>query len=607
MCGLVALIEPGRRFPARLLAAMERDLHHRGPDSGGRLSEPGVALVFRRLAILDPRARSDQPMTDRSGRYTIVFNGEIYNYRALRDELRAAGVRLVTEGDTEVLVEGFARWGEAVLDRLEGMYAFAILDRERNAIIAARDPFGIKPLYLRRQGRLVAVASEMRPLLRLGPVRPDPVALAELLTFKWAAGRLSNLDGIERVPGGTVLTISLADGALRERRFCDPLDTLRPDESIDAEESRARAGRALKDSVAAHLASDVGYTVQLSGGVDSSLVTALASEANGAGRLTSFAVNLGDYVHDESAWRGAVVERYGLDHHEVPLNGVDFADALPRAVRHLEGPSPHFGCVMLMLLCDRIAKVSKVVLTGEGADEMFGGYMRYGEWRKLRWQERVGRLLPAMLWPPIRPFAGVRRLAGRDAAVYAALYRSRAAIHRIFPALVPAPGAREAASRRFRDFRDRLYAADQTAYLESLLVRQDKMAMAASVEARVPFVHLPLARVVNGLPREVRTPGTITKPVLKKIAEPFLPHDLIHRRKVGLLMPIDEWLADPASLGRYLDDLTAPDCRLAEFGERGRLGRLVETYRAGDHRQHAALVDLINIETWLRNIPSGAA
>jgi len=141
---------PGRRFPARLLAAMEKDLFHRGPDSGGTIDEPGVALVFRRLAILDPSAVADQPMTDPSGRCTLVYNGEIYNYRALQATLRAAGVALKTDGDTEVVLRGYLKWGEGLLDRIEGMYAFAILDREAGTVVAARDPFGIKPLYLRR-------------------------------------------------------------------------------------------------------------------------------------------------------------------------------------------------------------------------------------------------------------------------------------------------------------------------------------------------------------------------------------------------------------------------------------------------------------------------
>ena len=601
MCGLVALFEPGRRFDPALLAGMEDDLFHRGPDSGGCVSEPGLALVFRRLAILDPGSQADQPMSDASGRCSLVFNGEIYNYRALRLALEQEGAHLRTSGDTEVVLEGYLRWGEDVLNRLEGMFAFCLVDRERGVALAARDPLGIKPLYMVHTGTTVAFASEMRPLFRLQSPQVDEAALAELITFGWAAGRLSNCRGIERLPGGTLVTVPLAGGVPAERRLCDPLETLRPDSGpgrVDAEE---QVREALSDSVKAHLASDVGYAVQLSGGVDSSLVAALAQEET-SGKLASFAVSLGDHPYDEGRYRDMVVQRHGLDHHEVAISAADYASALPRAVRHMEGPLPHGGCVTLMLLCERIRKHTKVVLTGEGADEMFGGYQRYARWRKTRWQERLARLLPARFLPPLWPVAGMRRLGGLDAAAYACVYHDFRAVQRAFPGLVPKPGAREAASRRFTDFRDRLFAVDQAAYLESLLVRQDKMSMAASVEARVPFVHMPLLRLVNNLPHTLRAPGGDTKPLLKRIAERHLPHELIHRRKIGLWLPYEEWFADANGAGEYLDDLTGPNSRLAAYAEKGKLTALVDTYRAGARSAGLVLERLVGVELWLRSL-----
>ncbi len=605
MCGIATLIEPGRAFDRALLDAMGEDLRHRGPDSAGVLSEPGIGMVFRRLAILDPTARADQPMTDPAGQATLIFNGEIYNFRALRAALQAEGVALRTTGDTEVILQGYLRWGEGVLDRLEGMYAFAILDRRRNCVLAARDPLGIKPLYLLRHRRLIGLASEMRPFARVAPAEPDPEALAELLTFGWAAGTLSNLKGIERVPGGTALTISLADGRIERRRFCDPLDTLAP-QSMSAREAEERAHAALRESVGAHLVSDVGYTVQLSGGVDSSLITAMASQ-NSKDRLVTFGIELEDKRHDESRWRKMVADRYDIDHREIRISGREFADAFGRALHHMEGPSPHMGCVLLMLLCDHIRKTSKVVLTGEGGDEFFGGYARYGIWRKLSAQEHVSKLLPAALLPPTPPFLGIKRLAGRDGAAYASVQIDPAAMRNLFPALIPGAGARERASSRFSGFRSRLLAVDQSAYLESLLVRQDKMAMAASVEARVPFVHLPLARVLNTLPNRIRVPGKKTKPLLKSIGEHYLPPELLHRRKVGLTLPFSDWLSDGHGLGRYLDDLVAPSGRLAAYTERRRLIKVVDQFRHGVRQDVMNLVRLVNVETWLRSLPPAAA
>jgi asparagine synthase (glutamine-hydrolysing) len=601
MCGLAAFFEPGRIFPDSLLAGAERDLLHRGPDSGGHFAEPGFALVFRRLAIMDPRQGADQPMTDASGRCTLVFNGEIYNFRRLRHELEAAGVQFRTNSDTEVLLLGYLHWGADVVDRLEGMYAFVLVDRREGIAIAARDPFGIKPLYLCQRGRAIGLASEMRPLWRLIEPRVDETALAELLTFSWAGAPLSNLQGIERVPGGTMLTIPLAGGPMRRRRFCDVLDMIEPDEALSAEAAEADILAAIDRSVRDHLMSDVGYTLQLSGGVDSGLVAALVRVAAGR-RIASYSVSLGDHPFDEGQFRKPIVERYRLDHHEIRVGGSEFADALPRAVRHMEGPVPHGGCVALMLLCDHMRSDSKVTVTGEGADEMFGGYERYGLWRKLMLQEQLARMVPTGLLPNTWPFLGLRRLAGRDAAIYSAVYHDFPAMYRLFPGLVPKPGLRETTSRRFRDFRDRLFAIDQVAYLESLLMRQDKMSMAASVEARVPFVHLPLARLANRLPRRLRAPGGVTKPLLKRIAERFLDRDVIYRRKVGLLLPYNDWLADPNGLGRYLDFLTQPNARLGTYAKRATLADTVDRFRKGERHGLPSMWLLVNVELWLRSL-----
>ncbi len=597
MCGLAALIEPGRRFAPDLLAAIDEDLFHRGPDSGGHVAEDGWAVVFRRLAIIDPNAQSDQPMQSSSGRQTLVFNGEIYNYRALREELTQLGVVFRTHGDTETLLQGYLTWGEGVLDRLEGMFAFCLVDQDRNVAIAARDPLGIKPLYMLRRNGLTAFASEARPLHRLRPAEVDETALRELITFGWAAGRLSNFKSIDRVPGGTIVSVSLDDGHVVERRYCDPLETLAADESVTASDCEEATEAALAD----HLVSDVGYTVQLSGGVDSSLVAALAANRT-TQQLGSFSVNLGAHPFDEGDYQDAVVARYGLDHQRVDVTAGDYAETLPRAIHHMEGPTPHGGCTMLMLLCGRIRERSKVVLTGEGADELFGGYLRYSLWRKTMWQERISRLLPSRAWPNRWPFAGLKRLAGLDAAAYSAVYHDFRAVAGIFPGLVPKPGAREAASARFNDFRDRLFAIDQAAYLESLLVRQDKMSMAQSVEARVPFVHMPLYRTVNRLPHRMRCPGDTTKPVLKRMAERYLPHDLIHRRKIGLWLPYHEWFADEAGAGRYLEDLTVSNSRLSTYGERSQLVSLVDAFRSGNRQSGLVLQRLVEIELWLRSL-----
>lgn len=603
MCGFAAFFERERVFPETLLSQADRDLLHRGPDSAGRYAEKGAAIVFRRLSIIDPEARSDQPMKDRTGRYVLAFNGEIYNYKSLRQELIQAGVALRTEGDSEAIVEGFARWGEAVFAKLDGMFALVLYDTERNLAWAARDPLGIKPLYVARHGKGIGFASEMRPLRRFtGRTEVDDDALAELLIFRFAAGRLSNLKGVELLPGGTALRFSLGDSGLAERRFADLADTFRPDPTISPKEAERIAEEALTRSLEAHLQSDVGYAVQFSGGVDSSLVLALATEKAGR-RLDSYAVNLPDEGHDEARFRVPVVERYRPQHTEVALDGMRFADELPRAVTHMEGPTPHFGCVMLMALCGQIKQKHKVLLTGEGADEFFGGYERYARWREMRRYGRMARLVPEPFWPLLKRYSYLRRFSRNDPAVVSSIYFDFLSLQRLFPGLAPKPGAREAVAARFADFRDRMLAVDQTSYLASLLMRQDKMAMAESIEARVPFAHFPLARVLNRLPREIRVPGGETKPLLKTIARRWLPKEVVDRRKVGLTLPLGAWLKDEKGLGRYLEHLTAADCRLAAWARPGVLRRAVEDFRrAPESPGVPPLAHLINLELWLRSL-----
>ncbi|RLJ04179.1 MAG: asparagine synthase (glutamine-hydrolyzing) [Candidatus Aenigmatarchaeota archaeon] len=599
MCGFAAFFEPGRLFSPELLKGADRDLYHRGPDSEGNVNERGFSLVFRRLSIIDLSDDADQPMSDSTGRCSIVFNGEIYNYKELRKELQSLGAIFNTHSDTEVILQGYLFFGEKILDRLEGMYAFAIVDRKEDRAIVARDPYGIKPLYMLREGLTTAFASEMRVLTRLVEPEIDQSALAELLIFGWAAGTKSNLKGIERVLGGTLYRICLKTGRMTSRRFFNVLDLVRCEVSLSREEAIEVVSHNFEKSVDAHLMSDVGYALQLSGGVDSSLVAAFASNHTDW-TISSFAVSLGDHPLDEAQYRKEVIERYNLNHHEIPLGNREFADAFERAVWHMEGPVPHLGCVMIMLICDQIKPFTKVVLTGEGADEMFGGYERYALWNKLRLQELFSKYIPSKLIPNKPPFMGIKKFADRDAAVYASVYHDLHSLHKMFPELVPGPGAREIASRRFKPFLHRLFAVDQTAYLESLLVRQDKMSMAASVEARVPYVHLPLAKILNSIPRKIMATGKITKPVLKSVAEKYLSRELIYRRKNGLLLPYSEWLKDPEGLGRYLEYLTDPNCRLAKYGYRGVLNEVVERFRGGREKEMPWIMNLINVEIWLR-------
>ena len=605
MCGFAALFEPHRNFDEELLCQIDRDLFHRGPDSSGVISDTGAALVFRRLAIIDLDSTSDQPMLDPSGRYAMVFNGEIYNYQQLRTEMKKLGVNFHTKGDAEVILRGFIQWGKSIFTRLEGMFSVVIWDRQKKTGIAVRDPLGIKPLYMARKHDLIAFASEMRPLRRLVGSKPDISALSELLMYRFAAGKLSNLQNIELLSGGCLIEFELMRGIVREERYCDFLDTFKPQYGMSESDAIEMSKDALFNSIEAHLQSDTGYAVQLSGGVDSSLISSIIKNNHPDRPLRTYGINLHPLPQDESKYREMVIKRYDLDHHEIKLSGLDFAESLPKAIEYMEGPSAHFGCVLLMRLCEHISKTDKVVLTGEGADELFGGYARYGQWKKLERLGKKARLIPEFIWPLLRRYRGARRFSQHDPAVVSSIYFDFLTLKPLFPDLFFTTGWREDVAGRFIDFRERMLAVDQSSYLSSLLMRQDKMAMAASVEARVPFTHLPLFRVVNTIPGEIRIPGEITKPLLKKIAECWLPKELLYRRKVGLNLPINDWLRDPELLGRYIDYLVSPDGRLAQFGERSKIIKMVNNFRKGEKSgEYPLLMNLVNIEIWLRSLDS---
>ena len=424
MCGFSAFFSKNRIFSDDFLDSVERDLFHRGPDSGGRYVENGVALIFRRLSIHVLSNNANQPMVDKNNKATIVFNGEIYNFLELRKILQSKGIVFVTNSDTEVLLQGYLFWGEKVLDKIEGMFAFVIVDHEKKEVLAARDPFGIKPLYISYLNDVLAFSSEIKSLRRVVGTSVNQTSLSELLTFGWASGKLSNLDNIEKVLGGELIKFSLIDQRISRRMYCDTLDTLKPDYSINENNVIDIVGDALHRSIRQHTTSDVGYTMQLSGGVDSSLITAILSKEMNSNHVHAYGARIKDYVGDEKVYRDMVCNRYNINQHEVDLSNIDFANNFEKAVGHMEGPLPHLGCVLLMLVSFQAKRTSKVMLTGEGADEMFGGYERYQLWKKISLQEKLSKLIPLNLMPSIQPFLGVKRLKDKNAVVYSSVYKN---------------------------------------------------------------------------------------------------------------------------------------------------------------------------------------
>ncbi len=550
MCGICGIASTNGSGITDRVAAMSATLVHRGPDSYGEFSDGDVAVAARRLSIIDLET-GDQPVANENGTLHVVQNGEIYNYRELRRELERAGHSFRTQGDTEVLLHLYEEHGDRFAERLRGMFAIAIWDTSHRRLVLARDRFGIKPLYYREADNELAFASELRALPR-GEIDLD--ALEAFLAFNSIPAPLTIFREIRKLPPGHLLIWE--DGRLELRRFARPapLDELREDEEAElVEELRSR----LRDSVRAHLVSDVPVGVLLSGGVDSAFLAALAAEESSE-PLRTFSIGFEERTFDELAGARLVAERYGTEHRELVLRP-DAALLLPALADAFDEPFADSSALPTYLVSQLAASDVKVALSGEGGDELFGGYYTYAADLLA---ERVGGL--ARLARPL-----VERLptsSSRASFDYKAKRFVRAA-H--LPSLERHHGWKEIFSPELRAeltgrssvfdpvdiLRDRYgetEGADELARLQDvdlgiylvddLLVKTDRASMAHSLEARVPYLDTVVTNLALALPTRHKIRGLSKKVLLRKAAAPLLPREIVHGKKRGFSIPAAAWL-----------------------------------------------------------------
>jgi asparagine synthase (glutamine-hydrolysing) len=529
---------------------MSATLVHRGPDSFGEFSDGDVALAARRLSIIDLET-GDQPIANEDGTLHIIQNGEIYNYRELRRELERAGHHFRTQGDTEVLLHLYEEHGDRFAERLRGMFAIAIWDARHRRLVLARDRFGIKPLYYRAADNELAFASELRALPR-GEIDLD--ALEAFLAFNSIPAPLTIFREIRKLPPGHLLIWE--DGRVELRRFARPapFEELREDEEAElVEELRSR----LRDSVRAHLVSDVPVGVLLSGGVDSAFLAALAAEESSE-TLRTFSIGFEERSFDELAGARLVAERYGTEHRELVLRP-DAALLLPALADAFDEPFADSSALPTYLVSELAASDVKVALSGEGGDELFGGYYTYAADLLA---ERVGGL--ARLARPL-----VERLptsSSKASFDYKAKRFVRAA-H--LPPLerhhgwkeIFSPGLRAELTGHSSAFdpvsilRDRYRETEGTAELarlqdvdlgiylvDDLLVKTDRASMAHSLEARVPYLDTVVTNLALALPTRHKIRGLSKKVLLRKAAAPLLPREIVHGKKRGFSIPAAAWL-----------------------------------------------------------------
>ena len=603
MCGFAAFFEKDRPFPANSLEMVSNDLYHRGPDSGGKYLDNDCAMVFRRLSILDPSPNSNQPMSDESSRFNIVFNGEIYNFRQIRKEIEKAGMVFFSESDTEVVLKGFMLWGDDIVQKLEGMFAFVIWDSKEKKGFVARDPLGIKPLYFTKKNGLMGFASEVRPLRRVSGTNVDKEALTDILIMRNPISPRSGFAGIDMLPGGTTVSFDLTTGKVIKKTSQDILTSFEPDYSITANDAISITRGGIIESVKSHLQSDVGFSISLSGGVDSSLITAIAAE-NTSTRINTFGISLDDKKHDESGYQLLVVNKYNTAHTELRLTGKDFAEGLYSTIQSLEVPTAHAGCVFLKSLYAQIQSKHKVCLVGEGADELFGGYSRYSEIGKNNLRGVLSKIIPSAIIKRWSKLHSLERFKNLHPALVVQLLHDHNLMLECFPDLCINSSYGNQLDQVV-GFGNKIAAADQLVYLRTLLLRQDKVAMAHSIETRTPFAHLPLSKKINKIPMRYRLSGGETKPLLKKVAEEWLPRELIYRRKQGLPLPLDQWMRDEQILKPFVLNLCSNSSAIGKYADQSMIRKVVGTFLETsnqDHRLPKIISQLLFLNVWLEGI-----
>jgi asparagine synthase (glutamine-hydrolysing) len=605
MCGICG-IASGDGPPDRdRLDAMSAKLVHRGPDSDGSFVDERVGIAARRLSIID-LAGSDQPLANEDETVHVVQNGEIYNYRELRRELERAGHSFRSEGDTEVLAHLYEEHGTGFAERLRGMFAVAIWDARRGRLVLARDRFGIKPLYYRAAGGALEFASELRALPR-GEIDLD--ALEAFLAFNSIPAPLTIFRECRKLPAGHLLVWD--GGEPRLERFARPAPSgeLRDEEEAElVEELRAR----LRDSVRAHLVSDVPVGVLLSGGVDSSILAALAAEELSE-PLRTFSIGFEERSFNELRDVRLVVERYGTRHRELVLRP-DAALLLPALADAFDEPFADSSALPTYLVSQLAAEDVKVALSGEGGDELFGGYYTYAadllaerfgglaqlaaplverlpsSSRRASFDYRAKRFVRAAHLPPLERHHGWKEIFSPDAR--AELLGRRSAFDPV-----------DLLRARFAETEGapllaRLQDVDAAVYLvDDLLVKTDRASMAHSLETRVPFLDTVVTSFAFALPTRHKVRGLQKKVLLRKAAEPLLPRRIAHGRKRGFSIPAAAWLrGDLEPFAR--ETLSEERVRRQGFFEPAAVQRVLDDHVSGSEDLSRQLWGLLAFTLW---------
>src|SRR6202165_1932374 len=612
MCGIcgVAGGDPsaGRDLVGRMCASMV----HRGPDDEGTVHMGGVTLGMRRLSIIDIEG-GHQPIHNEDSTVWVVQNGEIYNHLELRSQLLASGHAFATQSDTEVLVHGYEEWGEQMVERLNGMFAFALFDVPRRSLLLARDRMGIKPMHYSVAGERLLFASELKALLRDPALRRgiDPVALDEYLAYEFVPSPRSIVRGIEKLRPGHTLTWSVADLSLRVRRYWAP--SLNVDgggasrRSLDKECEELRA--VLRESVRKELISDVPLGVFLSGGIDSSAVTALMTQLGGD--VKSFSVGFAERSFDESDHAREVARHLGTEHHELTLEPAMLLGLIPRLPVLLDEPLGDASIIPTYLLSAFTRRHVKVALGGDGGDELFAGYPTMRAHRLAGYYRRAPRVLRRGL-----PAPGVRRGPASRESLSFDFRAKRFASGGAHPVAerhqrwMGSFNAQERAVLLARELRqvdvdpagpdplNQVLLLDMRLYLENdILVKLDRASMMASLEGRVPLLNNDFVQYATHLPLNMKLRGLRSKFLLKRALRGIFAASSLSRPKKGFGIPVANWFRGPLK-EQMLSVLSPERVKREGFFDPSGVKRLIDDHLDGRRDNRKQLWTLFAFELW---------
>jgi asparagine synthase (glutamine-hydrolysing) len=631
MCGIAGCYQQadGRK----LVDIMSDRIAHRGPDSSGlwvhETDQVAVQLGFRRLSIIDLSSAADQPLS-KDG-LTIVYNGELYNYRELRAELTARGVRFATASDTEVVLESWRCWGPDALRRFRGMFAFAVVDTATGELVLARDPLGIKPLYYLPRGAGVVFSSELKAVVAAvgSELTIEPGALVASMLYYWLPEQRCAIDRVRKLPAGCWARFR-PDGTADVQAYWKVADVAA--EAAAGEPADLRA--VIEESVAAHLIADVPVSSFLSGGLDSSIVTVLAHRANA--NIDAYTITFRaqdqklEAMPDDAIYARKVAARYGVDLHEIEISP-DIVSMLPRIVDVLDEPIGDPAAINTLLMCEAARERGvKVILSGMGADELFGGYRKH---LACMLASRYGRLPAALRHGIIQPAVNGMPVSAGGRGLRYARWAKR---FLTFAELPEEPRFRRSYTMYDRDELAALLSPHLTGYVDDVirehseiyldnvltdevnrmcladsrlflpglnLAYTDRSSMAASVEVRTPFVDPVVARAAFSIPGDAKIHGRQGKLALKKAAENWLPDEIVHRPKASFSAPLRAWVR--GDLRELIDDVLVGG-ELVDSGmiRREPLLQLIRDEQAGREDRSKQIWQLLSMELWYRHAQS---